>query len=425
MKLPKNMKNFLKHWSKKINLIVVAVFILAAVLRFYNFPSRVTFWSEQARSLIVSAEYLKKPSLLGQEYFRQASSGHTVFSGALFNYSLVPLLFIGNWNPVPITAYFALLNLLTGLIIYFAVKKLFGENLALFSTILFLFNDLMVYHSLFIWNYNYLPLIGILIFYFSLLNIKKSSSKYIFVLGLLSGIGISLQVLFLLPALLILIINLRKDKTKAKNFVVFILGALLGNLPMILFDLRHGFYQTKTLWQYFLDTLAGKSDAGFAYYYLLPFWPVFAVVAGFIFLKIYKFNKFIGIAILTIYLFLNITSGKIDWHKPTGMPDGLRVSDVDYASKRISEDAKGDFNVSEVLDFDKRAYVFRYFVQYKYGKVPQGVADYPNSKLLYVLSGKDYNFPKSNIWEVSIGGPFKVTLLTDVGTGYAIYKLTK
>ncbi len=420
------MKNFLKTFLTKNNFLLILIFVLATFIRFYNFPNRVTFWSEQARSLIVSANYIKeKPSLLGQEYFRQDSNSHIIYSGALFNYSLIPLLIVSNYNPITITLFFAVLNLLTGIVVYWAVKRMFGNGPALISATLFLFNDFMIYHSLFIWNYNYLPLIGILIFYLTFKNLKKENWKYIFLLGLVSGVGISLQILFALIALSIFTINIWHSGRKIKYSVLFIFGMILGNLPLVIFDLRHNFYQLQTLLQYLIDTLLGKSGAGFAYYYLLPFWPVFATLGGIILWKVFRWKKLVGVLIIAAYLFLNITSQRISFWSPTGMPPGLKVSDIDYASKIVSNDATSDFNVAEVLDFDKRAYVLRYFLKFKYTKPPLPETDYPNIKLLYVLSQKGYNFAKSDTWEISSGGTYKVKELSNIGQGYAIYKLQK
>jgi hypothetical protein len=399
---------------------------LAGFERFYNFPDRVTFWSEQARSLIVSANYIKeKPSLLGQEYFREDSNSHILYSGALFNYALVPLLLISNYEPVTITVFFALLNLFTGFVIYWVVKRLYNVKLAVLSLILFLFNDFMIYHSLFIWNYNLLPLIGIFTFYFSILNHKKPNTKNIFILGLLSGIGISLQFLYILIALPVLVFNIWKNKKYIVSIITFILGVAIGNFPMLLFDLKHNFYHLRTLTQYLIDTLRGKSDAGFAYYYLLPFWPVFAIIGAWLVTKILKFNIAIGIIVLVLYFYFNLASSRVSFNSPTGMPKGITINDIEKASKIIVGDAKGNFNVSEVLDFDKRAYVLRYFVEYKYGKKPLDEVSYVNLKLLYVLAQNNYDFKKSSVWEVNAGGSYKLDKLTDVGQGYSIFKLER
>ncbi len=374
----------------------------------------------------MSANYIKvKPSLLGQEYFRQDSNSHILYSGALYNYSLVPLLLISNYDPIRITIFFALLNLFIGFAIYLVTKEIFGFRTATISTIIFLFNDFMIYHSLFIWNYNYLPLVGILILYFSWRYLKFKKLVNLFLVGVLCGIGVSLQFLFAPLAISVLIINSWKNKRWLLGALIFILGAVLGNLPMVLFDLRHNFYETQTLFQYLIDTLRGKSGATFAYYYLLPFWPVASILGGLLIVKISNWRKLLGALILLIYLYLNITSQRVSFTLPTGMPAGIKVSDIDNASRTIADNADGDFNVSEVLDFDKRAYVLRYYLEFVYAKKPLGETEYQNIKTLYVLSQKDYNFDNSGVWEVNSGGKYQISLLSFVGKSYAVYKLYK
>lgn len=420
------MKNLLKNLLKKNNLVLIIICLLAIAIRFYNFPNRVTFWSEQARSLIVSGNYVKeKFSLLGQEYFRQDSNAHVIYSGALFNYSLVPLQLIFDYDPIPITGYFAILNIATGLVVFWTVKKMFGEKMAFLSMVIFLFNDYMVYHSFFIWNYNYLPLIGILSFYLTHEFLTKRKKINIFLIGLLSGVGISLQILFLPIALVILVINIWKSKRKLLDIFIFGIGIIIGNLPMIAFEVRHDFYQLITIFQYFIDTLKGTSDAKFTYYYLLPFWPVFSIIGAWLLIKLSQINELYIKFILLAYLLLNITSSKINLERPTGMPNGLSVKDIALVSNKISVESKTEYNVASVLDFDKRAYVLRYYLQFVDNKNPQGVTDYSSTKLLYVLSQTGYNFVKSDIWEVKSGGLTKVSKLTDVGQGYSIYKLEK
>lgn len=420
------MENFLKHLLTKNNILILLIFLIAGIIRFYNFPNRITFWTEQARSLIVSANYIhEKPSLLGQEYFRQDSNSHIIYSGALFNYSLVPLLLISNYDPIKITIYFAVLNLFTGLVIYLVTKKIFEIKIATIASILFLFNDLMIYHSLFIWNYNYLPLIGVLLFYFSWKYIKWHKTSDLFLIALFSGIGISIQFLFIPIALVVFTINILKSKQKFLDTTIFLFGLSIANLPLILFDIRHNFYETRTLIQYFVDTIKGKSDAGFAYYYFLPFWPVITAFGGWLIYKVIKWKSSIGVGLLVLYLFINLTSQKISFNKPIGMPPGIKVKDIDMASNLIASDVSGLFNVAEVLDFDKKAYVLRYYSEFKYGKKPLGDTEYQNLNTLYVLAQKGYNFENSNIWEIYTGGKYNTSLLSDVGQGYGLYKLNK
>lgn len=419
------MKIFLKKLLINNNLLILAILVFSSCVRFYNFPNRVTFWSEQSRSLMVSAGYFEKLSLLGQEYFiRFDSNGHVLYSSPIFNYLLTPLLLITK-DPIAITVFFAVLNVFIGYLVFLIAKRIFNFQVGIISAILFLFNDYMIYHSLFIWIYNFLPLIGILSIYCIYQFLKKQKNLYIFMLGILSGIGVGLQVLYGPLALAVLAFIFWRSNNKFLCLIYFIFGFICANIPTVIFDVRHDFYHTRTLFQFFLDTFQGKSNASFAYYYLLPFWPVATIIGGLIISKIYKWKKILGILIILTYVYLNLTSQKVSFTGPNGMPNDLNVADIDNASKLVAQYPSDNFNVSEVLDFDKRAYVLRYFIQYKYGKKPKGVEEYTNLRTLYVLSSKEYDYNHSNIWEIKANWPYNITLMDDIGTGYSLYKLSK
>jgi len=407
-------------------LILVSIFILAILVRFYNFPNRVTFWSEQARSLIVAGNYLEEPSLLGQEYFRVNSFGHKLFASALFNYSLVPLLLLSKFDPIPITAYFALLNIFSGFALYYVVLKIFKhKEIAAFSLILFLFNNYMIYHSLFIWILDYLPILGVLLIYLFYNYFKTGRIRFVFLLGIASGLSFGLEYFYLFTAIPILGYIIYRAKKKILSVLIFGLGAILGNLPMVVFDARHDFYHVRTFFQFFMDTLEGNSGGNITYYQFLHLWPLLALLSGYLLFLLYKNNKILAFVALVIYVALNIRSPLVSFKSAVGMPVGMVTQNVDDASKIIAQDANGDFNVAEVLDFDKRAYVFRYYLQFKYDKEPLDEVSYQNPGFLYVLSEKDYNFGKSDVWEINAGGPYKISLLTDVGQGHAVYKMQK
>lgn len=401
------MKNFL---------ILSSIFIIALILRFYDYENRIIFWTEQALSLITSLNYLDKPSLLGQEYFRQDSNSHTIYSGALFNYILLPLILISSFNPLKITIFFTLLNILTGLGIYLVAKKFYGNISAMISTALFMFSHYMIHHSLFIWNYNILPLIGLLALYFTLLNNKKYLVWNLFILGVLSGFGTGIQIIFLLYTVVILLINIYKSNKKLLGLLVFSVGFVVGNFTMFLFDLRHQFYLSSTIYQYLKDTLSGNSDAGFAYYYLLPIFPLAAIIGGVILNKISKVVTFV---LIVTYLLFNIYLIKNMQSPP------LKLSELNRAAEIIALDSKGDFNVTSLIDFDKRAYALRYFLKYKYQVKVMSVDSYPNSQVLYALSSDSFDYSSTGIWEIKSGWPYEVKELTDINEKYTLYKLTK
>jgi hypothetical protein len=409
-------------------LLLVLILFISVAIRFNNFSNRVTYGPEQARSLIVAGRNIKDGfSLLGQEYFRYSSRGHKLFYSATFTYSLVPLLLLFKYNPVYITAYFTILNIITGFTVYFLVRKMMGSSVALFSLIIFLFNSYMIYHSMFLWPYNYLPLFGILSLYLVYKFKKNNNFLSVLLLGVISGLGFGIQYLYLPFALIVFGSILFYSKNKIKYLIPFVAGAIIGDLPMILFDLRHNFYNFQTLSNYFLDTLKGQSDASFNYYYLLPLWAVGAVAIGWVTNKIYKNSKLLGIFVMVIYVFLNLNSHRINYKKPTGMSDGLRWSDIYKAAEVIAKDKPSDFNVASLLDFDTRGYILRYPVEIMFGYHPMGEEDYPRAKTLYVISQNSYDFQNPKVWELQSVQPYTVKLLETIGlnSGYGVYKLTK
>jgi len=421
------MKNFLKHFLTKNSLFIIAVFLVAIIIRFYNFPNRVTFGPEQAISLETSAAMIKdKFSLLGIENVqRTTSQGLKIYSGALFSYSVIPLLLIFDYQALPISVYFAVLNIVTGLILFLVAKKIFGVKVATFSSILFLFNNYMIYHSLFIWILDYLPLVGVLTIHFLYLEKKKFRYQQILWLGLLSGIGISLEYLYAPTYLLVLILTLCFSRKRINTFLIFIFSSLIPNLPTIIFDLKHHFYNLTVLWLYFQDVLKHPGISGIAYYDFLQFWPLVAVVFGFLLMKIWQKNRVPAIFLIAVYLYINLRSPLVLFDRPTGMPKDLTIKNINSTAAIIKKDNPVDFNVAVINDFDTRGHILRYPLEYNYNLTPKGVEDYPSVQILYVLAPLGYNFSKAGVWEVQSFGYKNEVKLANIGTGFGLFKLTK
>lgn len=409
------------------NRIFLIIFILALLVRFYNFQNRITFGPEQAISLLVSSDYVnEKFSLLGlPSTQRTTSHGHIIFYPPVFNYSLIPLLVIFNYQAVPITAYFAFLNLITGLVLYFVGKKIFNKTVALFSTAIFLFNDLMINHSLFIWSVNYLPLCGIVIFYLLAKKYLKQSKNFDdFWLGLLSSLAFGIEYLFLPTAILVFSLAIFFSKKRIKFALLFSLGGVVGILPTIIFDLTHEFYHAKTLWQYFLDTIFIPSQSKIEYYHFLQFWPILAIIAGIILYKFFLQSKAAAIVLLLSIVILNLVSSRVSFTHPVGMAENLNFQKLHEAAEKIALDNPKDFNVVMTFDFDSRAHPLRYLLKYNFGYQSLGVEDYPNADVLYVLTIPSYPIHKTSLWEISSFNAITIEKLAEID-GFIVYKLTK
>lgn len=420
--MSKTISNFLKS-----NIILLIILLLASFVRFYDFPNRITFGPEQAMSLLVSGDYInEKFSLLGLPSTQRTTSlGHIIYYPPLFNYSLIPLLVIFNYDPVYITGGFAVLNLATGLLLYFVTKKIFNEKIAHFTTALFLFNDYMINHSLFIWSVNYLPILNLVIlFLLTRMYLKKSKNYYPFVIGLLGSFSLGVEYIYLLIGALVFFLTLFFAKNRLRSFLLFFAGGILGLLPTIIFDLTHQFYHTKTLWQYLLDTVLNPGQSKITYYHFLQFWPLLAVLGGIILYQIYKQSRIASLVLLFSIIVINLLSPRVSFFSPTGMYEDLNYPKLDEAAKLIAADNPKNFNVVMTFDFDSRAHPLRYLLKYRYGHLAQGVEEYPRSESLYVLTTRDYPVLNTSLWEISSFGANNNQAL-GFFDNFAVYKLTQ
>lgn len=407
-------------------LLISCLFIVAAFLRLYNFENRINFGPEQAVSLITSAGYIEKPSLLGLPSVRRVTSlGHTIFFEPLFTYSLVPLLLLFKYNPVPTTFAFVLINLLTAAILYLTVKKIFNFAIAFFSTFLFLFSSVMINHSLFIWINHSLLLANAAILYFFWKYKKDNSILPVFVIGILAGISVGVQYMYLLtgvPFVALAVIKLARNRFR--DIAALSLGFALASLPTIIFDIKHDFYHVRTLWQYLLDALNNPGISNFDYYHLLHFWPLLFIIGGMAVYLLYKQNRKLAFLILAVYLIFNLRSNLVSFTGAVGMPEGLNYPAVNRAAQIISNDQPDQFNVATTYDFDSRAHPLRYLLEFRYNKTPGGVTEYPQNENLYVLSVRDYDFTDAP-WEISSFNPQDIVVLSVINEDYSLYKLTK
>lgn len=418
-----------KIWEDRFTLLVILLFIVGFFIRFYNFPTRLIFGPEQAMSLITTGEMIKtKFSLLGEAYIqRSTSAGHLLFHSALFNYSLIPLEIIFKFNPFPITIFFTLLNLFTGLLLYLIVKKATNQNIAWFSALLFLLNSKMIHHSLFVWTLNYLPLVGLLSLYFMWkLYKEKDKLSPILWLGILSGIGFGLQYVYTLSAILVFIYILFVSYKKFLAITLYFIGAVIGDFPMILFDLKHNFYHLNTLYQYLLDVQAHRITGFYTYYQFLNFWPFFAIIGGIILSIIFKKNRTIVIALSIGYIFFNLMSPYSRIFTGTISPNDITLDQLERVARVVAKDNPPKvFNTAVLLDFDTQAHPLRYILTYRYNLKPQPVENYINLDAMYVLALKEYDMKLPRVWELQTYLPYKVSHLDSPTSNHRLYKLVK
>jgi len=250
---------FRKHW----HLIVLALIILlGGFLRFYRLGILSEFTYDPARDAEVMRKIVQdhKLTLLGPPTsvsIGGASYGTTYF-GPIFYYILVPGLFFSRMDPVGLAAVVALWGTAAIFLIYLLVFELTkSKRVSLASSFLLSISPGAIEYSRFIWNPNLIPLLALLMIYF-LVEYQRQGrhrGKLIFVTGLLLGVLIQLHFmayfLAFLPLVMLVFWRFLNESKKKPMFLrtlfLYLAGFILGVFPMILFDLRHGFLNTRSI----------------------------------------------------------------------------------------------------------------------------------------------------------------------------------
>lgn len=403
---------------------LIFILITGAGLRFYRFADRIIFGPEQAMSLLISGDLATKPSLLGQPYFRTTSAGHQLFTAPFFNYSLFPLMRLANYRPLIITAFFALLNLTTAGLFYIWLYP-YSPRLAFLSGLLFTGNSFMLGHSLFIWSLNWLPLLGLLSLIFLYRFYRLHNFWDSFWLGGISGLIVGLEYFYLFTLVPLAILVLFLSRHRLRDLAGHLGGLAAAASPLIIFDLRHNFYHTHTLWQYFLDTLSRPGQSQITYYHFLNLWPLILIILATILSRmITKKHLLLTALLIFIYLDLNFNSSRVSFNSAVGMPPEFTLATWETAAGLIAADNPSDFNVAALLDFDTRAHPLRYLLRYYYRLSPHAVTRYTDISRLYVVAEKTTSLSPVNYELRGFATPREV-LIHPLNSRYSLFTLIK
>jgi hypothetical protein len=124
----------------KYKILVIVVIIFGIFLRLYRLPDLTSFSYEQALALEASGKMIQtgKISLIGVEYFiRQTSLNHSFFNSAAYLYPLSLTQLIFGFDPIYPTILFSILNIATGVGLFFLVDKYFKKPLGIIALSLF------------------------------------------------------------------------------------------------------------------------------------------------------------------------------------------------------------------------------------------------------------------------------------------------
>ena len=251
MSLSSLKKRLYKHWQKDKPqiLVLLAILVVAAILRFYKLEEFITFLGDQGRDTIII-----KRILTGEHFpaIGPRSSVGQLFLGPFFYYLMAPFLLLFNFNPLGLAFGVAFLSVLSLPVMYYIVRKETNSTTALTLITLITFSFVNVWLSRFSWNPNLLPVFSFLSIYFGVEMFKKKHFIYSFLFGAFLAGSIQLHYLGLLivPAIVIImvmqmVIDRKNLKTHFMKIGISAIGFCFVLAPLILFDIKNNFLNVR------------------------------------------------------------------------------------------------------------------------------------------------------------------------------------
>ena len=251
-------------------ILLLVILLAAAVLRvFIIVRDSVPFAYDMGRDLLWAKDiaFYHIPTLIGP-----AASIWGVYFGPLWFYFLsIPLLLSGG-NPLSAVYATGSLIILSAILAFYLFKKYLGKTYTFILGILLLFNAANINNSTYSFPANITSILTVLILYFTFISIIKNPffiTPAFFFVGLMFHTEPAPAVVFTLILIFMLFYlkfydPIRKPTSQSawmnvnkwENFFkVFSLSSAFYSIPFLphlLFEIRHGFIQTKSLITYFL-----------------------------------------------------------------------------------------------------------------------------------------------------------------------------
>lgn len=253
------MKQSTKHFSRTLEFAIIAVILLVgAYLRLYKISEYMTFLGDEGRDVLIVKRMIvdHKLTLLGPT----ASVGG-FFLGPIYYYFMVPFLWIWKLDPTGPAVMVALFGIATIYLLYHFGKNLFDAKTGLIAASLYAVSPVVIAYSRSSWNPNIVPFFSLLLLYMLWNVIVREKHRQIFGIGVVMGIGLQLHYLFLFLAGVVFGVFLLYGRSKKiiRYYILGIVGFIIGYLPFLAFEFRHGFPNTYTITRFILE---GK-DTGF------------------------------------------------------------------------------------------------------------------------------------------------------------------
>jgi len=401
------MKKIIKSDFIFLSLIFIG-FIFTRSLYFVDFLN----WSQDQAECAIAALDIwrnKKLTLIGPQ-ISATFEGRLLFQGPMTYYLFLIFLLAGHWDPVKASYFFMLFAGFLIFPLFYGIRRITNEKVAYLIVLIYSFLPYYINYTRFLWNSTLQLTFSILFIYFFSFYQKNKSLKYFFISSFFLGFLLQFHYQFILIILIFFVYFLFLKRISIKEWSIFILGIVLGFLPLIIFELRHQFYNIKTAILFIKNWSKVDKPGNFNM-------PHYYLTISFLFLTFlsYKLKNFFNnklkwkfIIILGIGLFLNASFKSIK--KPNqsywAPSEGWKYSMEEKAYQIIKKQPiKKDFNVADLSYYNTKAAVIKYFL--KRDNFSINFDDYYQNQYLYVIS-KNEGYQNALSYEVAFFKPRKL-----------------
>jgi hypothetical protein len=282
-----------KIWHKNwYSILIILILAITSYLRFYNFSQRWMIAFDQARDAVVGryAAQSRMIPLIGP-----LSSGASVVGGPQWYWIIA---FFTRLYPKSILSPWVGLALMYIFFVFMMIKigeEIGGRKLALITGILAAFSPLQISQGVSLTNQSPMSVISGLSVWSMIRYLKTKKPVFAFILGGTIALGFNIHMqgiglFFLVPAVLIF-----GGKPKLKDSFWFVIGFVLQFIPMIIFETRTKFFNTRGFIDYYLYSQYQRWMPNRWLTYVFSFWPdLWRKIAGGSFVSTYLIGLGLG-----------------------------------------------------------------------------------------------------------------------------------
>jgi len=343
-----------------------------------------------------------------------------MYFGGISYYIQLIFLLLGHFDPFWSTYSFMLFSALMIFPLYYGIKKIASTYSAILMCIIYSLFPLYIEATSMLWNPNFqFALLPFFVFLMSIFNLKKNRLLFL-IMAIYSGILFQLHYLFIFVLIGLLIYYFLIRRLTLQFFILAVIGFVIGFCPIIIFEMRHNFYNIRTIILY-LNNRKLLFNHWVADYYFLSS-SFFVLIALFYFFKkqIKTWEIIIVICLLSTFCYKYIVIDAPSRAYPKGWlyADELKAYSIiknNYLKNNIR-----DINIFEFYDATGNAQ--KYYL--KRDGIKINFDDYRNNRYLYVVYQND-QYIKDAAYEVNEFRPSRTIQIWAINQKYKMYLLER